>query len=271
MDHLQQGQCNPASITYRDDIRKSVRDYLTKHQCPAEFTRQFRDALEWWLTSTMPVETGVQGSTDLWEHQNAVGWRLFTRGFLTRQWHNLLHELRSADNNPDGPSAIPSCEITKTIAGLITTMWGALSRAWLDHLAIVHEKQTKPTNSPVTLQSLKDRVRLIHALKAEVLPCHQHYFHDNIESVLQKATSSSLQKYIQHYLPCILRSIQTRQSTSHHPPFCPPLEYLPTSNHTSHPEHHTTLDCLIDPTTTPGKHPAQSEPTHRRHSRDRID
>ena len=274
LDHLQLGQCNPASITYREDIRKSVREYLLKRHCPLEFTRQFCSALEWWLTSSMSDDTATSCTTDLWANQHAVGWRLFTRGFLTRQWHNLLQSLQTQPRDPNGIPPPPSSEITTTIAGLIKTMWDSLSRAWLDHLAIIHEKKTTPLKSPVTLQSLKDRVRLIHALQPEALSCHQHYFHDDIESVLAKATSQSLQKYIQHYLPCIMRSIRQRQRRHHQPPSSPPLDphhthNIPSSAHQpasashraptydKHPDHHAT-------------HPAQEEPPHRRHSRDRI-
>ena len=150
-------------------------------------------------------------------------------------------------------------------------MWGALGRLWLAHLAIVHEKKTKPFNSPVTLQSLKDQVRLIHALQPATLPCHSHYFHEDIEGVLHKATIQSLRTYIEHYLPCITRSIHLRRSRFNDSQFPhlpsqletldtpPPQEIYgqPPATTTHSLSHHT-------------KHHAQEEPTHRRHSRNRI-
>jgi len=270
IDHLQQGTCNPASIRFRDDIRKTVGEYLTRRQCPSAFTQQFTSALEGWLTSKPSSATATSATS---VGQAAVGWRLLTRGFLTRQWHNLLLSTRLSTSAPT-TIHIPYSDITKTIAGLIKIMWGALSRAWLDHLAIVHEKQSKPTHSPVTLQSLKDRVRLIHALKPETLPIHRHYFHEDLDSVLTKATNQSLQTYIQHYLPCITRSIRQRHtgsrgssSTQSTPP--PPM------HQSQHPPPHPPEHALISPpSATPSRHsthPAQEEPTHRRHSRNRID
>ena len=84
LDHLQKSHCNPASIQFRDDIKRSVREYMIKHQCPTKFTQQFLSVLEWWLTST---NTGYSSTTATWISQEAIGWRLLTQGFLTRQWH----------------------------------------------------------------------------------------------------------------------------------------------------------------------------------------
>ena len=129
-------------------------------------------------------------------------------------------------------------------------MWGALGRAWIDHLDTVHQK-SKCTTSPVTLESLKDRVRLIHAMKPETLRIHHHYFHDDLDAVLHKATIQSLQTYIQHYLPAIIRSIDLRhaqQINSQAPVITP---NIPGPTHL--PLHH-----------------AQEEPPHRKHSRRRI-
>ena len=220
-------------------------------------------ALERWLTS---ATSRVISPPETWVGQEAVGWRLLTRGFLTRQWHHLLHTLgkTTADNMPDQDDSA----ITKTIAGLIKTMWNALSKLWLDHLAIIHEKKSKPTRSPVTLQSLKDRVRLIHALKPETLPIHRHYFHEDIDDVLQKATTQSLQTYIEHYLPCILQSIKQRKLQCS--PQLPPDH--PTSDiHSSVNNPHFDTPCPNTASRNPhSPHPAQEEPTHRRHSRNRI-
>ena len=107
-DHLQCGQCNPASIRFRDDIRKSVWEYLTHRQCPTTFTRQFMVALEHWLSSALPPPDGTSAQ---WDGQAAVGWRLLTRGFLTRQWHQLLHTSRTSHSDPSCPP-IPYSEIT---------------------------------------------------------------------------------------------------------------------------------------------------------------
>jgi hypothetical protein len=72
--------------------------------------------------------------------QSAIGWRLFTRGFLTRKWRDLLGR-----STPSGQCQPPESDITKTIAGIIKTMWGALGRAWLDHLDTIHQKSKSAT------------------------------------------------------------------------------------------------------------------------------
>jgi hypothetical protein len=148
----------------------------------------------------------------------------------------------------------------KTIAGIIKTMWGALGRAWLDHLDTIHQK-SKCAQSPVTLESLQTRVRLIHAMKSETLRIHHHYFHEDLDRVLQKATIQSLQTYIQHYLLAILQSINQRsdqQKTLKIPsPLGSPIPPSPRSNHVP-------ILRQLRP------HSAQEEPSHRKHSRRRI-
>ena len=201
--------------------------------------------------------------------------------------------MRDNPNSISGSQHTDDIETTTTIAGLIKTMWSCLGRLWLDHLQTVHE-QNKTKQSPVTLSSLKNRVRLIHALKPETLPIHHHYFHDDVENILHNATIQSLQTYIQHYLPIIMKSIQRRheeivelttierillavpqrvpagllsalegpQSTTQDTT----LHDIPHGDHStsndpvynlSHPLHDTT-------------HPAQEETPHRKHRRRRI-
>jgi hypothetical protein len=214
-------------------------------------------------------------------HQSAIGWRLFTHGFLTRRWHTLLHSTKINNSHSHGGQH-PEIETTKTITGIIKTMWAVLGRAWLDHLATVHQTASLH-QSPVTLSSLQDRVRLIHALRhSETLPIHHHYFHDDLESVLKKATIQSLTTYIQHYLPVIMRSINLRSEATytlvHMQDTTPHSERNRTSNTTP----------LLSPTTTHSNfsgsqsdntaheltnttrqlhHPAQEEPAHRKQSR----
>jgi hypothetical protein len=108
-------------------------------------------------------------------------------------------------DNDDPPIASP--ELTTILAGLIRTMWTVLSQAWLDHLRTIHQAN-ESTQSPVTLNDLRNQVRTIHLLKEKTLPIFHHYFHRDLEGYLAKANIKSLQMYIDHYLPAIELSIQ---------------------------------------------------------------
>ena len=122
----------------------------------------------------------------------------------------------------------------------------------------------KTTQSPVTLASLKDQVRLIHALQPETLLIHQHYFHANLEAFLQKATIQSLQLYIQHYLPVIKRSIRICPDSLH--------EESVNDEHYELPPVDSNLPSSVAHGQCPiiATHPAQAEPSHRKCNRPRI-
>ena len=264
IDHLQRGTCNPASAKFRADIREeATQSYMQHQRCPNQFISIFLRALDHW-TNADDLDTALLSDTT--HRQSAIGWRLFTRGFLTRQWHALLQQLTSP-REPNPSHVAHTIETTKTIAGLIKTMWGALSRAWLHHLDIIHQK-SQCRQSPVTLASLKDRVRLIHALQPHTPSTHHHYFHEDLDSVLEKATIQSLQSYIQHYLPAIMRSLPNRHAQ--HPTL------LPQSPSPANPSDISTTTFLGSSThpspfqTIHQSHPAQEEPAHRKHSRRRI-
>jgi hypothetical protein len=81
MDHLQRATCNPASVKFQTDIRKSVHRYMLHRSCPHKFVDQFLSALDHWTTMGA-MESRMHHAT--MRGQSAIGWRLLTRGFLTR-------------------------------------------------------------------------------------------------------------------------------------------------------------------------------------------
>ena len=142
-----------------------------------------------------------------------------------------------------------------------------MSRLWLDHLKTIHESSTTK-QSPVTLSSLRTRVRLIHELKHIAHPNHAHYFHDNIDEFIEKSAIQSLETYITHYLPLILSSsIQQTKETEQLPPndassTTPPSHTIPTFI--------TIRTILPSSTTSPTLHPSQEETPHRKRTRRRL-
>ena len=80
MDHLQRAK-------FRTNIRKSVHRYMLHRCCSPEFVSQFLCELDHWTTKGA-LESGMHN--DAMKGQSAIGWRLLTRGFLTRRWHTLL-------------------------------------------------------------------------------------------------------------------------------------------------------------------------------------
>ena len=141
-----------------------------------------------------------------------------------------------------------------------------MGQLWLDHLHCIHDS-ANTSQSPVTLSSLRDRVRLIHALKSATLPIHSHYFHPDLDGFLHKATIQSLDTYIAHYLPLIMHSISQASTTS--PPVMPypvggttmtSASVPPTSACPHPPEANSNSDIL---------HPSLEETPHRKRNRRR--
>ena len=141
-----------------------------------------------------------------------------------------------------------------------------MSRLWLDHLKTIHESSTTK-QSPVTLSSLRTRVRRIHKLKHIAHPDHAHYFHDNIDEFIEKSTIQSLETYITHYLPPILSSIQLAKESDRLPPTdlspkTPPSPPIPTF---------VTIPTIIPSSNTSTTlHPSQEETPHRERTRRRL-
>ena len=265
MDHLQLSLCNPASIRYRKEIRQSVAKYLSKRRCSYATSARVLLTLNTWLTSSQrrPPDDPVHLS------QTDIGLRLFTRGFLTNKWREIFAESMPPSVRPgDAPR---QHELTIIVSGLIKTMWASLGKLWLDHLQTIHQSE-RTRESPVTLQSMRDHVRLIHALKPQTQPIHSHYFHDDIEAFLQKSTIQSLRTYIHHYLPTIMSSIKLAGGTLPQPQHlpnapCTPERSAPTSLSIPHaPIVSGTLPALTHTTL----HPALEETPHRKSTRRRV-
>ena len=282
MDHLQTSICNPMSPKFRSMICKSVQHYLSRRQCPQTFSQRFMNTLQSWIDPLHPMVNSDQHPPE----QVTIGLRLITRGFLSQSWRREL----SAAITASSPSANEpnDHELTSTIAGLIRTMWTCVGQLWLDHLTTIHET-AKSTQSPVTLASLRERVRLIHALQPNTLPIHAHYFHSDLDDFLEKATIQSLTSYTTHYLPAILRSLKlARSTTTHdhsdnitcplHTPLTSPLTsptHQPRQSPPNSPSHSTSSpfqspSSPIDTPTASTTHPAMEETPHRKRNRRRI-
>jgi hypothetical protein len=183
MDHLQTSLCNPVSVTFRSEICKKVQTYLIQRSCPSSFTLRFISTLQTWLDLKHP-----QPSSIIPPEQITIGIQLLTRGLLTRRWRQVLSQ---SITNTFPPGTLPlEHELTCMLARLIKTMWECVGQLWLNHLATIHET-AKTTQSPVTIASLRDCVRLIHALQADTLPIHAHYFHSDLEGFLAKSSLST--------------------------------------------------------------------------------
>ena len=265
MDHLQTAICNTVSIEFRATIRTSIKKYLSRRQCPPAFITRFLSTVQSWFDPAYPASS----PTSPLPEQTMIGLRLMTRGFLSLRWRQ---DLVTSLHHSNGGHTPTDHEITSTLAGLIKVMWNAVGQLWLDHLATIHET-TKSTQSPITLESLRSRVRLIHALRPHTLPIHAHYFPSNLDGFLQKATIQSLTSYITHYLPPIEHSINTARSAAASAietrPECPtPAPQSPTSGVGTSPS--STPSPLINLSVhPPTSHPAMEETPHRKRNRRR--
>ncbi len=263
MDHLQTGICNPVSPKFRRTLLKSIRHYLSGRNCPLEFTHRFLDTVTTWLD---PPHHSLHPQHP---EQNTIGLRLITRGFLSQQWRQDLSD--SMLRNSQSAQVPTSHELTSTLAGLIKTMWSGLGQAWLDHLNTIHATDKTP-QSPVTLASLRDRIRLIYALKPNTLPIHAHFFHPDLEDFLAKGTIQSFTSYITHYLPAILHSVAAARSLDTTPPInnsTPPPRQCPNPQRNPIPVNPPAAPLTERPDlVTP--HPAMEEPPHRKRARRRT-
>jgi hypothetical protein len=102
IDHLQRTTCNPISSRYPEDICNAVTGYFDKHQTPHAFRTTFLYCLRQWLQES---EDAIDTTTDSWHgspilhrHQQAIGWRLMTRGMLSTHWLTLLRQTLHNDH-----------------------------------------------------------------------------------------------------------------------------------------------------------------------------
>ena len=95
MDHLQRGRCNPVSLRYSSDVTEALTSYFEKHRTPIAFQETFLFSIQQWLMDdTQLIVTSPQwhASHALHKNQQQLGWRLMTRGFLSRHWLTYLHQ-----------------------------------------------------------------------------------------------------------------------------------------------------------------------------------
>ena len=97
-------------------------------------------------------------------------------------------------------------------AGLIKTLWDALSKLWKDHLDLIHETATA-TSSPVSRSDITIRIRSLAAQQPMVLPIHRtsRYFPADLDAFLTTSSLSQLQNYVAQYGPVIQSSILQQQ------------------------------------------------------------
>ena len=204
MDHLQKSSCNPASATFRRSICDTLMLYLDSRQCPSGFCTAFLAGLRYWLYDEPP--TCILG-TAVFDAQQKIGWRLLIRGFIAIEWTTLLQH-----PSPQSPQESELEALTtkgnSIVSGAIKIFWAELGTLWIRHLETIHDK-AKSHVSPVSLDAMRNRVRMIHSLKARTLPMHSHYFHDDVETYLQGATLQSMTTYVHHYFPVIQASLTT--------------------------------------------------------------
>lgn len=212
MDHLQCSTCNPQSHSFRKEVKAGIAAYMESRKAPRAFTQMFLDALDFWFDSSLSVPLA---RSLCFPHQQDIGWRLFSRGFLSLSWRRTLDEMSNARVTMRVNSqATTSSQSIKIIAGAIKLMWLSLGKLWLSHLSAIHQSPeptstpaisqplTSPT-SPVTANDMKNQIRWMHTFQNHLTPMYSHYFHEKVEDYLSTATSAQMVAYITQYLPAI--------------------------------------------------------------------
>jgi len=223
--HLQTCECHPASIRFRTSVYDRVSKYCIDKNLPHAFREQFMAMLD---NSIDPSATrNVDSEETAMSRQHHIGSTLFTRGFLSLAWSQLLdtsikelearHSQVSATGNPYLKAKLPSLPKHKSqphllIAGLIKLMWGAVGDLWLDHLALVHRTNELPM-SPETHANLQRHAVLLQELKQYASPTDRDtYFLKDTQQFCCTATTEVIHRYVVEYRPRILASVRTHLS-----------------------------------------------------------
>jgi len=253
MDHLQCTDCNPVSGKFRNDIKQTMRLYLESRKCSRHFTSLFTHALDCWFLGNVSV---TLVTTEIYSRQADIGWRLFTRGFLTKQWRITLE--RTHVTTPDAPPMSSAVSIP-IIAGAIKLVWQATGKLWLSHLETLHRRDDE-TLSPVTTADLRSKVKWMHSMKSQVPSARDYYFHDDVDDYLRTATPETMSNYISQYLPAI-QHLKRRPIT---------MNTSPSASDNERDNDSDTVSDASSETHIPQIHQDLGEPAHRKRNRRRV-
>jgi hypothetical protein len=185
----------------------------------------------------------------------------------------------SPDNAAETPTHQQPINPTIFLAGIIKILWTETGILWRSHLDYNH-KTAETMNSPVTLQDNRTKVRALHNLKHMVQEHHrERYFHDDIDSFLEKSTCQQLGHYMVLYEPAIKASLASQTQTTE-PPQRPRTNTAPSSarqnqeqgsSNTTAPRGPTpTADRRVNPISSANRitlHPAMAETPYRKQTR----
>jgi hypothetical protein len=148
--------------------------------------------------------------TAVFNAQQTIGWQLLLIcGIFADEWTTLLQQ-SILQTLPDSAPSVQPPDVTTILSGMIKILWSELGTCGLSIWTwLIHEKANNTRISPVSLEAMGNRVRMVHSLKERTFPIHSHYFHDDIEGYLQDATLQSMTTYVDHYYPVIQASLIT--------------------------------------------------------------
>ena len=238
------------------------------------------DAMNHWFAQT-EANTNLlwRGPRDIYHEQSRIGWRQMFRGYLTSKWQKYLYKcvkeqhllswLQDNANDihldtvdtPDSDEFVVSFQDLEQqplrrwqayathMTKIIRIIWAELGTLWSNHLQYIHANE-QGGSSDKHLE-LSNHIRVLHSYRNSTLACHRdRYFYDNVDTYLERATTTQMQRYVDHYRPVILNSI--RQATK-----------IATQSMTLY----TFPGFVKQPNSTRTVHVSQEETPHRKHTR----
>ena len=218
--------------------------------------------VQYWLNPSVPTEVTLhQSLPQIFCDQNAIGWDLLPRGFLSTAWRKLYVE--SASANPLTFASRP----THFLSGLVRRMWSSQLKYWQDFTEATHNTNGADTwVASEKRREYQERIRILHQKRSECLHAHRdHYFYDDVAAFLDQATIPQMKMYLHHYSPAISQSIQDAKKSQTRQIFMfPGFSHKPSRRQTPAPPKQTSPSNLINSFTKPGKQGVQILRKHTR-------
>ena len=194
--------------TFRDQLLDQVDSFFMRNDTPPRFRQLFLLSLPLWLEPAQSTPIEIQGLPACLQDQFTIGWDLFPRGFWSVEWRTQLDLAHRHHSDGTIPNTVA------VLSGLIKLLWQNQIDYWTAHL----QGKNGPSNG-VTWKSMekkeeyKARIRHLHQQRYACLHAHRlTYFHEDLESFLQQATTTQLRTYLHHYEPAIRASIREAQA-----------------------------------------------------------
>ena len=166
-------------------------EHCTRSLAPQNVSMVLRMAIEDWCAGRQPLHHNETPTSihRVISHQNRLGWDAWIRGFFSIRWAQFVKsEYERKYSAPyQGTTFLPR---------LLKLFWKCQNDFWEQYLEDIHKADSRGSSSE-TVTELQTKIRSLHRLSQQVLAAHRTlYFHEDVETYLQRATLSQMKTYI---------------------------------------------------------------------------